>query len=161
VGHTGNACLAIQRRVCTVRLHQNSRAVLLVLAGLVCACSDRTAGGAQGERPSTGDKPTQSTDARQASFINKVWRVQDASDIPSGALYVFLSDGTLVIASPTGTPALGQWRYENDTLMMVEEGIGYGVEVLELTADTFRIRSHNPGEPVDITFFLATEESGR
>lgn len=34
---------------------------------------------------------------------------------------------------------------------MVEESIRYRVEILGLTADAFTIRSHNPGEPVDIT----------
>ena len=65
-------------------------------------------------------------------------------------MYAFLSDGTLVVASPQGKPSLGTWKYENGKLTMVEEGIPYDVDVLKLEADRFAIRSHNPGEPVDI-----------
>jgi hypothetical protein len=38
---------------------------------------------------------------------------------------------------------------------MIEEGIPYPTDILELTADRFRIRSHNPGEPVEIGMVLA------
>jgi hypothetical protein len=38
---------------------------------------------------------------------------------------------------------------------MVEEGHPYRIEVLSLTDREFRIRSHNPGEPVDITLVRA------
>jgi hypothetical protein len=38
---------------------------------------------------------------------------------------------------------------------MVEQSISYPVDILALTADSFVIRSHNPGEPVDITLVLA------
>jgi hypothetical protein len=34
---------------------------------------------------------------------------------------------------------------------MLEEGIAYAVEILELTQDRFRIRMRNPGEPVEMT----------
>ena len=34
---------------------------------------------------------------------------------------------------------------------MVEEGITYAVEILELTRDRFSIRMRNPGEPVEMT----------
>jgi hypothetical protein len=39
---------------------------------------------------------------------------------------------------------------------MVEEGIPYEIDVLELSADEFTIRSHNPGEAVVITLVLAS-----
>ena len=34
---------------------------------------------------------------------------------------------------------------------MAEEGVPYKVDVLKLSKDEFRIRSNNPGEPVEIT----------
>ena len=38
---------------------------------------------------------------------------------------------------------------------MVEDGIPYKVDVLKLSKKEFRIRSHNPGKPVEITFVPA------
>ncbi len=70
-------------------------------------------------------------------------------------LYVFLEDGTLVMAGPGGKPAFGSWKRDNGALVMIEESIPYKVDILELTNDTFRIRSHNPGEPVEITLVPA------
>lgn len=95
-----------------------------------------------------------------ASFVNKVWRVSQSSDVAAGMLYVFLSDGTLVIASAHGTPALGTWRLEGEALTMVEEGLPYVVDVLELSAAKFRIRVNNPGESTDITFVPADATAG-
>jgi hypothetical protein len=89
------------------------------------------------------------------SFVNRVWSVQSSNAVAQGQLYVFLSEGTLVIASPNGTPALGWWKQEDQTFTMVEEGISYAVEILELTEDRFRIRMKNPGEPVEMTLVPA------
>lgn len=88
-------------------------------------------------------------------FVNRVWSVQSSNAVAPGQLYVFLSEGTLVIASPNGTPALGRWKQEDQTFTMVEEGIAYAVEILELTQDRFRIRMRNPGEPVEMTLVPA------
>ena len=71
------------------------------------------------------------------------------------AAHVFLSEGTLVIASPNGTPALGRWQQQDQTFTMIEEGIAYAVEILELTENRFRIRIRNPGEPVEMTLVPA------
>jgi hypothetical protein len=89
------------------------------------------------------------------SFVNKVWRVHESSSVAPGMLYVFLSEGTLVIASPNGKPALGRWKYEGGTFAMVEEGIPYKTDILKLSKDEFKIRSNNPGGPVEITLVPA------
>lgn len=86
--------------------------------------------------------------AEQVSFVNRVWQVADSSTIAPGLLYVFLGEGTLVIASPHGTPALGSWRDSAGTLTMTEESITRQVEVLSLTNREFRIRIQDPGEGV-------------
>ena len=98
-----------------------------------------------------------STEPRRAapSFVNRVWSVQSSNAVAPGQLYVFLSEGTLVIASPNGTPALGTWKQQDQTFTMVEEDIAYAVEILELTQDRFRIRMLNPGEPVEMTLVPA------
>ena len=70
--------------------------------------------------------------------------------VEAGTLYVFLSDGTLVITSAHSKPMLGTWSRSGAELSMVEESIPYRVEILRLTNDSFDIRSHNPGTAVDI-----------
>lgn len=92
----------------------------------------------------------------EAGFVNKVWSVRESSAVALGTLYVFLSEGTLVIASDHGEPALGAWRYVDGALTMVEEGIEYPTDILALSADQLDIRSHNPGEPVEITLVTAS-----
>lgn len=94
------------------------------------------------------------------TFINRVWSVAERSDgADRGSLYIFLSDGTLVISSPNATPSLGSWRAEGDGLVMIEEGIEYDVDILGVSADEFRIRSHNPGQPLEIRFVPASAAS--
>lgn len=89
------------------------------------------------------------------SFVNQVWRVSESSAVTPGTLYTFLSEGTLVIASPNARPLLGNWHYENGALTMVEESIPYAVDILEMKADRLQLRSNNPGEPVLITLMAA------
>jgi hypothetical protein len=93
-----------------------------------------------------------------ASFVNKVWRVASSSSgSETGVLYVFLSDGTLVISSPHGTPAFGKWTREGDGFTMIEEGLSYKVNVLKLSADEFRIMINNPGNAIEIAFAPADQ----
>ena len=87
-----------------------------------------------------------------AAFINKVWIVAESEQVAPGGLRVFLSDGTLVMASPHTTPALGTWAFHDGRLTIVEKGQKYDVEVLELNKNTFRIRIHGPGDSIDIRF---------
>lgn len=91
-------------------------------------------------------------------FVDRVWQVKSSSSVEPGTLYVFLSEGTLVIASGHGTPLLGAWKYENDALTMIENGLPSEVDILHSSADKFRIRLHNPGEPVEILFAPATTD---
>ena len=42
-------------------------------------------------------------------------------------------------------------------MTLVEEGIPYKVDILRLSRDEFRIRSNNPGEPVEIRFVPAED----
>lgn len=92
-----------------------------------------------------------------AAFVDKVWRVKSSSAVEADTVYAFLSDGTLVIDSPNGTPMRGQWRYEGGKLTMVEDGQSYPTDILRLDASELHLRSHNPGEPVDIVLTLAPE----
>jgi hypothetical protein len=72
--------------------------------------------------------------------------------LAAGELRVFLTDGTLVMASAHGTPAFGSWRVREGRLSITEASREYPVDVVELTPDVFRIRIRGPGEPVEIRF---------
>jgi hypothetical protein len=101
-------------------------------------------------------KPVQQeTPAGDASFVNRVWTVAESDSVAKGTLYVFLSEGTLVIASPHNKPMLGSWRRDGDRLVMVEESIAYPTDILHLDDKEFRIRSNNPGGSVEIRLVRA------
>ena len=90
-----------------------------------------------------------------AGFVNKVWRVTMSDALQPGTFVVFLAESTLVIDGPGGTPMVGTWRRDGDDLVMVEEGIAYPTDILELRSDAFRILSHNPGKAVETTMVPA------
>ena len=104
-------------------------AVVVAASLLLFSCSERPAPA----KPEPGE-----TADSAGSFVNTVWRVSESSSIASDMLYVFLSEGTLVITSPHTKPALGRWKYEAGALTMVEEGIPYKVDVLKLGKKEFR-----------------------
>ena len=104
--------------------------------------------------------PAPASDAAEATkpeFAGKVWRVQSSTAGEPGSTYAFLADGTLVIDSPHGTPMHGKWSYDDGKLVMTEEGVAYPTDIVALDADTFQIRSHNPGGVVDITLVPAPD----
>ena len=125
-----------------LRLACNMRVLVLATVLLLSGCS-------------RGDAPREQAAGQAAdsaaSFVDRVWRVERSSSVAPGTIYVFLSEGTLLITSSNSKPMLGTWSNKNGELTMVEEGIPYRVQVLHLSPDQFRIRSHNPGEPVEIT----------
>jgi len=94
------------------------------------------------------------------SFVNRVWRAVAANGAPRDELYVFLSGGTLVITSLTGTPMVGRWAHVGERITMVEDGVEHTADILALTADEFRIRSYNPGEPLEL-HFVPADGAGR
>ena len=100
--------------------------------------------------PADAPVPPPATEA--ASFVNRVWAVAESKQVEPGALRVFLSDGTLVMASPNSTPAFGQWRSEDDRLTITEEGRDYPTDILALSEHAFRVRLNGPGEAVEILF---------
>lgn len=106
--------------------------------------------------PSAAPPPAQAVPVPMASIdadaiAAQVWRVRASSAVAVGSLYVFLPDGTLLLASPGSPPATGTWqRRPEGGITMVEASLPYKVDVLEATAQRLRLRSHNPGTPVDI-----------
>jgi hypothetical protein len=90
------------------------------------------------------------------AFVSKLWKVSRSSGVEPGTRYVFFADGTLLIASSHGTPALGRWEHRADTLTLIEEGISHSATVQRLLADTFAIAFQGRGAPLDITFVRET-----
>lgn len=132
-----------------------SLTALAVLA--VAACTRESAPPAHSpQRDSVAAAPAPDT----AGFENRVWTVARSATVEVGQLYVFLSDGTLLIASAHGTPALGSWRLSAGQLTMVEEGIPYKVTILRSSPDSLAIRMANPGEPVTIELVRASTGGG-
>jgi hypothetical protein len=97
---------------------------------------------------------------RPPGFVDVVWRVAESPQVQKGQLYVFLSTGALVVASGNGAPSVGAWTQTDGKLAtMTEEGITYRIEVVSLDARQFRIRSLNPGTPVELTLERASPDS--
>ncbi len=87
-----------------------------------------------------------------APWVNRVWRVAESTQVQVGSLRVFLADGTLVMADPHGTAALGSWAQDPGGVTITEEGLTYPVEILAASEDELRIRIHGPGEAIEIRF---------
>ncbi len=126
------------------------RAACVLALALVAACS---------ETSDTADKlppaAQQAAAAGKPGFVNKVWEVSLSTGVAPGMLYVFLSDGTLVMTSKNSQPALGAWAYQGGALTMTEDGQTYKVDILSLSNEEFRIRSNNPGGSVEIAMVPA------
>jgi hypothetical protein len=129
--------------------------MILTTMATIPACTTRdTSREASDTRPTDEGPP-----AAPASFVNRVWVVAESPQVAQGELRVFLSEGTLVMASPHGTPAFGTWSYKGGSLKITEESQEYAVDILELTRDSFRIQMHSPGEPVVIRLAPAEQPS--
>lgn len=112
--------------------------VVILLGILVSACATTVA--------------TTSPDSRSPEFVNKLWQVTESSDIPSGSLYVFLSDGTLLITSDTGTPLVGRWSATGSAITMIEESLPYQGKIVASTENGLELRMKNPGGEISLYF---------
>ena len=124
------------------------RAFCLLVLVLVAACS---------ETSDTADKlpPAARQAVAKPGFVNRVWEVSLSTGVAPGMLYVFLSDGTLVMTSANSRPAFGAWTYQGGALTMTEESQTYKVDILGLSSEEFRIRSNHPGGSIEITLVPA------
>ena len=120
--------------------------IVLASVALSLGCSRDGARQESREPPHRSERPADDP----LSFVNKVWQARDSTGVAPGTIYVFLSEGTLLITSSREKPMVGTWKQDGEALTMVEEGIPYRVDVLRLSADEFRIRSNNPGGAVEI-----------
>ena len=132
---------------------------MLVVSLLALTACERSEKAQPAPKPAAEPTPAtaQAPATASLSFVNRVWAVTESKQVAPGDLRVFLSDGTLVMASPNAKPALGSWRYQDGRLTITEEGQEYPVDILFLRENAFRIRMHSPGEPVEILFASAEQ----
>ena len=124
-----------------------------VAAALVAAgCSKMSATQESSARGDSALTPAPATTQAPVApgFVNRVWQVVDTTDVKSGMMYAFLSDGTLVVSSPNGKPALGEWKLSPAGLTMVEESQSYETDIVVLTPTEMHLRSRNPGGAAEI-----------
>jgi hypothetical protein len=135
----------------------------LAVGLLLCACSrpappTTPASDMPSAAPAAGSGESATGAAHQPvpDFANRIWKVAKGSAGDPGTFYVFLSDGSMLITSPHGTPALGSWHYSGEVLTLVEDGLPHQATVLQATLDTLAIRIAGPGQPVAMTFVPGT-----
>ena len=128
-----------------------NRILLLCLSIVLaagCAKKETTSSSASATPPPQDEVATRPV---TPAFAGKTWRVTASSAGNTGATYEFREDGTLVVSSSGSTPMTGSWTWNEGALTMVEEGISYPTDILALDDSTFRIKSNNPGQPVELT----------
>ena len=100
--------------------------VIWVLAMCLAACSKtRTAGSTPADSGATLQNSTGDSKASFAPLLNRIWRVSHSPYGPaSGAIYIFLSNGTLLETSCVETYRIAIWSVDKaqpDTLRVVED----------------------------------------
>ena len=127
----------------------NGHTLLFLLVVLAAGCAKKEQSQVP---PPAAEVPTH---AVTPAFAGKTWKVMQSSAVAPGTTYEFRAGGSLVVTSPGSPPSPGSWAWSEGNLTMTEDGITYPTDILALDDSTFRIRSNNPGEPVDITLELA------
>ena len=89
-------------------------------------------------------------------LVNTVWRVTSGNRAP-GTLFVFLSNGTLVMTSCVEVYRLATWRAETtDRLTIVEDPpVQYTADMLALSQNSLSLRLNLRSEQVDLTLEAA------
>lgn len=131
-----------------------SRSIPLILAALLCGgCGMFGGGGGAAKRePAPAPEPP--------PFMNRVWRVVEATDVPVGTYYAFLSDNTMLVTRPGAvTPVLGRWHFAGGGLVLIEEGYRYPVDILEWGEERFSLRFHRRDGTADVVMVPAREIS--
>ncbi|KRD77277.1 hypothetical protein ASE43_08970 [Lysobacter sp. Root983] len=153
-----------------MRRHPGSAYVLAALVALsLAACKPAappeaaapaaTPAAAETAAPVAEATPPVANAATPSQFAGKVWEVKESATVEKGTTYAFLADGHLVIDGPGGTPLQAQWKFDGGQLTIIEEGQVYPTDILKLDAGEFRIRSHNPGEPVEVLLVPAADQT--
>ena len=136
-------------------------AIVCLLSGLVaCTTSDLT---------DTPSMPTESSETSQSGdltqLFSRIWQVTDApSQPPSGSIYIFLANGTLLQTSCTETYRIATWTIDKESpqmLQVVEDGaLAFTAQIEELSDTTLRLQRNlvRSNETQDITLTATQQE---
>jgi hypothetical protein len=125
--------------------------VLLVAAG----CSPSTPA-PNASAPASSVQPLAPTNVTDR-LVNKAWRITSPSDRAPGSFYIFLANGTLVMASCVETYRLAAWRADGPSRLMITEdpGVQYPAEMSEVGERQASLRLILKSEQVDLTLAQA------
>jgi hypothetical protein len=100
--------------------------------------------------------PVTATNLVAGPLANTVWRVTSGNRAP-GTLFIFLSNGTLMMTSCVEIYRLARWRAETmDRLTIVEDvTVQYTADIQALSEDRLSLRLNLRSEQVDLTLEAA------
>jgi len=139
-----------------MRLGRAATVGTVVLGALFAGCTpsqDTT------QRSTTINPPTPpiaATDPAATPLVNTVWRVTSGNRAP-GTLFVFLSNGTLVMTSCVEVYRLATWRAETtDRLTIVEDTpVQYTADIQALSQSSLSLQLNLRTETVVLTLEAA------
>ena len=128
----------------------------LVLAALFAGCTPAQDTTQRLTPVNAPPPPVAATDRAAGPLVNTVWRITSANRAP-GTLFVFLSNGTLVMTSCVEVYRLATWRAETtDRLTIVEDiAVQYTADIRALSQDSLSLRLNLKTEQVDLTLEAA------
>jgi hypothetical protein len=131
------------------------RALALLLLGSLTACGPPAADRAElasDSAPTAGDASGSPRDA----LVDKVWRVTAPAGRPQGSLYVFLSNGTLIMTSCVETYRLAQWTFDPPASLTITEDpiTRYGADIVRIEDRSLAMRLKLRSENVDLVLEL-------
>jgi hypothetical protein len=109
-----------------MRVHRGSSIVICMLAGCLAGCSKTgTAGSTPADSGAAIQNSSGDAKASFAPLLNRIWRVSNSPyGQASGAIYIFLWNGTLLETSCVETYRVAVWSVDKaqpDTLRVVED----------------------------------------
>jgi hypothetical protein len=128
--------------------------VALFMAGCTGALPTQDAVSPRASSVSPAPIPT--ADRTTEQLVNTAWRVTSGNRAP-GTLFVFLSNGTLVMTSCVEVYRLATWRAETtDRLTIVEDAtVQYTADIRTLSQNSLSLRLNLRSEQVDLTLEAA------
>jgi len=112
------------------------RKIPAAIAILMASACDRSASPTRTPEPSPAPAVAPATDTQPTStptFTDRVWLRADSGSA-TGAMQIFLSDGTLISDSCFETYRLSSWRLDGNQLAWSEDGVDIRARVVSVDA---------------------------
>ncbi|MGP9800811.1 hypothetical protein [Rheinheimera sp. NSM] len=91
-----------------------------------------------------------------SALANRVW-LQTSKEAEPGALRIFLANGTMLLASDVASPAIEQWLCTQGRLYLIEQGIRYSADILQLTETVLTLQLEHPAGSTVLSFVAADQ----